>query len=928
MRFLRVRIHRFGPLVEVDTGPDPLPGLTVVLGPNEAGKSSFFMALRALLYGIYPTRPELNPYAPWDGAEIDLEADVEGEEGRVGTVHRRLLSSPWGRLRAEGGEEVDLRNETLPWASHVPREIYRELFSITLPELVHLQGGRGWEEVRDRLLAGMGTGDLAAPRRVVESLEADAVRLWRPDRRGRSRHREVEEALTALSDRLSRARERDALLRRRHRRLGAVEEELDRRREVLTGVQTTLERLRVLIPLRTRLRRMEERRVRAGDPTLLEGLPGDPVERLQALVVQVREVEGELEAARTRLAETEGTIPEEDPVDRRLLSRRDRAWALTLESEVVRDWQGRRASAAARLDAVDEEVRRVGAELFGEPDEPVPARAVLQLSTSELADRIRDREEGERRRAEAEERLLAARARPLPPEAPSRPTGSVMALAVAGILLLLVGAVLLLGPVEGLGAAAVVALLAGAVVSGQAVLARIGWARERDRIRGERQDREQEQHALESREAELAERVREVEAGMDTLLEELPLRAERRERPREGLVQELVRLQDLFRRRESAHVELRELDRGLHETGERLARLLREVEGLDLPDDPVRALPLLAERLEEADGRARSRQDALREADRAREEIQRLEGELAVRQGELAAFRERLLRIQPGTGTEEAAQEGAVRLAALGDALRLQGELEEEAGELDDLRRRIAALEEELVGADPGPAPSEPEVIRVGLEAEAEEIRRELEELREEAGDLRAEIRALSEEETVDVVEAAVAELREERATLRRERDRLWILARVVRVAERRYRDAHQPELTRRASRYLERFTGGRYSRLLLGDDGDPDALLLQAAHLPGSQPVTEPLSTGTREQVFLALRLAVVDQMDREGARLPLALDETLVNWDDERRLRGLDLLDEVARERQVLLFTCHPGLAREAAERGARLVELPGPA
>lgn len=928
MRFLRVRIRRFGPLTDVDTGPDPLPGLTVVLGPNEAGKSSFFLALRALLYGIYPTRPELNPYAPWDGAEIDLEADVQGEEGRVGTVHRRLLSSPWGRLRSEGGEEVDLRNETLPWASHVPREIYEEIFSITLPELVRLQGGRGWEEVRDRLLAGMGTGDLAAPRRVVESLEGDAVRLWRPDRRGRSRHREVEEALIALSDRLSRAQERDALLRRRHRRLGAVEEELDRRRGVLTGVQTTLERLRVLIPLRTRLRRMEERRARAGDPELLDGLPGDPVQRLQTLGDRVAEVEGELEAARARLGETEGAIPEEDPVDRRLLSRRDRAWALTLESEVVRDWQGRRASAAARLDTVEAEVRRVGAELLGEPDEPVPARAVLQLSTSELADRIRDREEGERRRAEAEERLLAARARPLPPEAPSRPTGSVMALAAVGILLLLLGAVLLLGPVEGLGTAGVVALMAGAVVSGQAMLARTGWARERHRIRGEREEREQELRALESREAELSERVRKVEAGMDALLEELPLRAERRERPREGLVQELARLQDLFRRRESASVELRELDRGLHETGERLARLLREVEGLELPDDPVRALPLLAERLEEADARARDRQEALREVDRAREEIQRLVGELAARKGELAAFRERLLRIRPGAGTEEAAQEVASRLAALGDAHRLQGELEEEAGELEDLRRRIAALEEELVGDDPGAAPPEPEVTRVGLEAEAEEIRSDLEELREEAGDLRAEIRTLSEEETVDVVEAAVAELREERATLRRERDRLWVLARAVRVAERRYRDAHQPELTRRASRYLEHFTGGRYSRLLLGDDGDPDTLLLQAAHLPGSQPVTEPLSTGTREQVFLALRLAVVDQMDREGARLPLTLDETLVNWDEARRLRGLDLLDEVARERQVLLFTCHPALAREATQRGARLVELPGPA
>ena len=91
---------------------------------------------------------------------------------------------------------------------------------------------------------------------------------------------------------------------------------------------------------------------------------------------------------------------------------------------------------------------------------------------------------------------------------------------------------------------------------------------------------------------------------------------------------------------------------------------------------------------------------------------------------------------------------------------------------------------------------------------------------------------------------------------------------------------------------------------------------------------MTEPLSTGTRDQVFLALRLAVVDHMDRAGARLPLLLDEVLVNWDEERRARALDLLTDVAMERQVVLFTCHPAIAREAEERGARRVELAGPA
>jgi uncharacterized protein YhaN len=75
---------------------------------------------------------------------------------------------------------------------------------------------------------------------------------------------------------------------------------------------------------------------------------------------------------------------------------------------------------------------------------------------------------------------------------------------------------------------------------------------------------------------------------------------------------------------------------------------------------------------------------------------------------------------------------------------------------------------------------------------------------------------------------------------------------------------------------------------------------------------------------VYLALRLAAVDQLDRGGERLPLFLDETLVNWDPERLAHGLDLLAAIARERQVFVFTCQPPAAERLAARGARVVRL----
>jgi uncharacterized protein YhaN len=47
-------------------------------------------------------------------------------------------------------------------------------------------------------------------------------------------------------------------------------------------------------------------------------------------------------------------------------------------------------------------------------------------------------------------------------------------------------------------------------------------------------------------------------------------------------------------------------------------------------------------------------------------------------------------------------------------------------------------------------------------------------------------------------------------------------------------------------------------------------------------------------------------------------------VNWDAERRSRGLEAVSRIAETRQVFLFTCHPSLARELQEEGAHLILL----
>ena len=136
--------------------------------------------------------------------------------------------------------------------------------------------------------------------------------------------------------------------------------------------------------------------------------------------------------------------------------------------------------------------------------------------------------------------------------------------------------------------------------------------------------------------------------------------------------------------------------------------------------------------------------------------------------------------------------------------------------------------------------------------------------------------------------------------------------------------EEHQPDVMRRAGDHLARLTSGRYTRIAVDDAGDGNRFILMGPGLPGPIQLASPISTGTLEQAYLSLRLAIVDHLDQGLERLPLFVDELFVNWDERRRRQGLEILKAVAGERQLFTFTCHTPVARELEAGGARVVVL----
>lgn len=118
------------------------------------------------------------------------------------------------------------------------------------------------------------------------------------------------------------------------------------------------------------------------------------------------------------------------------------------------------------------------------------------------------------------------------------------------------------------------------------------------------------------------------------------------------------------------------------------------------------------------------------------------------------------------------------------------------------------------------------------------------------------------------------------------------------------YETERQPETLREASDYLTRMTGGQYRRVWTPLTEN----LLFVEDAEGRSLPVEVLSRGSREQLFLSLRLALCALYARRGADLPLVLDDVLVNFDAQRTKAAATVLRDFAAEgRQVLVFTCH---------------------
>ncbi len=136
------------------------------------------------------------------------------------------------------------------------------------------------------------------------------------------------------------------------------------------------------------------------------------------------------------------------------------------------------------------------------------------------------------------------------------------------------------------------------------------------------------------------------------------------------------------------------------------------------------------------------------------------------------------------------------------------------------------------------------------------------------------------------------------------------------------YETERQPETLREASSFLKQLTDGKYIRVWtpLGKNA------LRVENENGQDLPLEVLSRGTREAVFIALRLSLAAAYSRRGVMLPLVLDDVLVNFDAERAYHAAKVLRDFSQlGHQTVFFTCHEHIMRMFHEIDVQVRVLP---
>lgn len=886
LRIKSLSIIDFGKFHQGLTFKDLNNKMVVFCGNNEAGKTTLFHLIKTLLYGFSPAKAQQHPYASWKNERIEFSAEIE-VKGQILQLYRRLLSTPKGVLTTKD-RIIDLKNQPAPFANHISSEIYNRIYSLRIEDLTALEG-KAWDEVQDQLLANYGSTRLRDTKTVLKEIHEELNQLYRASGRGKYRVKELEEAIRELKKERSAAQERQALLRDHQKKMWQIKEQLQLLTEEQKKAKVLIKKTDQVKELYRLVKEKELLEKTVENPTAFEALPGDCIQLLREQEQRLKDLEQSL----SRRIETQRALFQKQYT----LSKGEQQ---ILDSQAAIDSYYEKAimleGAAQELEQLEQEILRLQERKKNEEknifSEALPAHAYDQIrglnipSVRILGANIQ--------KIKGQLQSLEIRMMQQTPPANGQPGTK----AYIGILIMALG-FLAIGIYD-----QSMSIILGAVVTCLYGVGSLIYHR-RGKKKALHRQNEGYQGLAEERESRLVE-LKKALQELKMIFEGIPISQVLLENIDEALISQLMRLRDyLMELDQKSHI-LDEKKQGYHNKKLVIQEFLKAF--------AVDSRGTLKEQMETLRQHCQRLIQIQNSNDRIEELLQENERERALLQEEKEGLEQDIKNLKEGLsflgdGDIQLGEKRFIDNKSI--KMKIQS-IDEKLQAIHDLNLRFLELEE-IQRINPSLLTEEGQE---SLALELETLGERLLELKDQERELTIKSQELQGKMSLDEIGSRLMTLEVEKQQAILRRDQLMLLGEIIKRADESFREENQPDVLKTASSYLNRITGGRYSHIFLEEEEGETYIRLKGLHDPAPRRVGESFSKGTLNQLYIALRLSLIDHLDQRGEALPICFDELLINFDEERLDQYLALLKEVSEKRQIFIFTCHQWFAGKLKE------------
>ncbi len=834
------------------------PGLNLIFGNNESGKTTFAEFIKRTMFRHPDRRSSIKPY------------EMPGNPSPGGTIFCRTsggteFSIARHGVRNGGNVEV-IRNgntggeELLRDLITVSESFYRNIYAITLEEL-HSAEFMQDDELKSSLFsAGLETGTVSLSK-LRADIESEMKTIFTPQ--GKNPVRDMADKALELR---SRIREAEAVAAT----VDQLQSELDENRQQaivvkkeLTGTQIELDKLSrrrnaygTWLRLREELESLQYCKIEVP-------LPSDVLSRLTELKSALNHASGQLEKLQTQHKQASIKLAAINP-NTAMLEVENEITTLFREVQVIRERKNRQIQLEREISelqsSLEYEIKAIGSSWNESGIAKFTGGKILAENLSKFKAGI---EKLERERETA--RAVAA----------ARSTGSSTKVPwswLIGLLAIAGGTVVIIFWSLAAGVLLDIAALIYAFLLG----------------RSNKNATEHDSDPLEKISQELVTVKQQVakslnEAGFDPDLT-----------PDSALIclNGIEKCAELIRRRDLLNKEKNDLITAEHNYTEKYSVVCKKL-SRDLNSDPTSGSELLNEEL----SRAKEEYAQRKAAENALSEIavELVNAEDNNHQA-TKAYNDFL---------RECKADDEAQLRDLAEKSARHSAVSEKIRTLEtSLRENCASDEYDVFIVELGNySPDDADLNKRELESTIESLDNQLTELNQRIGTLEEQLRAIENSRQLENDRTELDSLAKRLHCHSREWTKRRLALHLLDQAVAKFERERRPGVIKAAAEHFRKLTDGAYVDVL--QKLEDNNIIVQGSD--GSAKQVDQLSRGTREELLLCMRLGIVAEFEKNAESLPLILDDVLVDFDTPRRRTAVQMLAEFAKNRQLIIMSCH---------------------